>query len=184
MNFLEIKEDDLNNIDMNPLSEKITSDEQKKYFLEKASQEHYRLLSYISLNNNGVKILDVGTYKGCSALAFSINPTNTIYSFDVAWFLDLKDYNNFTFINDNVMLEKYKSLIISCPYILLDTLHDGKFEKSFYDYLKNINYKGCLLLDDIKLNKEMVDFWNSINDEKYDISHIGHITGTGVIKFK
>lgn len=184
MNFLEIKKDDLNKIDMIPLSKKIISTEHKNYFLETASQEHYRLLSYISLNNDNIKILDVGTFKGSAALAFSINPTNTVYSFDVAWFLDLTDYDNFTFINDDVTKEKYKTLILSCPYILLDTLHDGKFEKSFYDYLKSINYKGYLLLDDIKLNIEMVDFWDSINDEKYDLSHIGHITGTGVVIFK
>jgi hypothetical protein len=50
--------------------------------------------------------------------------------------------------------------------------------------LISINYKGYLLLDDIHLNFEMERFWGSITKEKYDITNIGHITGTGVVYFK
>ena len=54
----------------------------KNYFLEAPGKEHYRLLSYISTLYNGVTILDIGTYKGCSALALSFNPSNKVVSFD------------------------------------------------------------------------------------------------------
>ena len=53
--------------------------------------------------------------------------------------------------------------------------------KNFYDWLIKINYKGLLLFDDIHLNNEMRTFWNNIIHKKEDISHIGHITGTGVV---
>jgi hypothetical protein len=66
----------------------------------------------------------------------------------------------------------------------MDTDHDGNFENQFYNYLQFINYKGYLLLDDIYLNKPMINFWNSIKLEKHDISNIGHTTGTGVVFFK
>ena len=62
-----------------------------------------------------------------------------------------------------------------------DTDHNGIHEKLFYDWLIKINYKGLLLFDDIHLNNEMRTFWNNIIHKKEDISHIGHITGTGVV---
>jgi hypothetical protein len=74
-------------------------------------------------------------------------------------------------------------LILNSKYILLDTFHDGTFETVFFQYLKKIGYKGYLLLDDIKLNKEMVEFWDNVDIEKSDISHLGHSTGTGVVYF-
>ena len=37
------------------------------------------------------------------------------------------------------------------------------------------------MLDDIKLNTGMYDFWNNIEEEKYDLSDIGHETGTGLV---
>jgi hypothetical protein len=50
--------------------------------------------------------------------------------------------------------------------------------------LVSIGYTGYLLLDDIHLNFEMERFWGSITKEKYDITNIGHLTGTGVVYFK
>ena len=45
--------------------------------------EHYNLLSYISNKiNNGI-IVDIGTHRGYSSLAFSINPSNKIYTYDI-----------------------------------------------------------------------------------------------------
>jgi len=65
----------------------------------------------------------------------------------------------------------------------LDTFHDGTFELKFYNHLKSINYNGYLLLDDIKLNKEMIEFWNQIELDKEDLSYLGHSSGTGVVYF-
>jgi hypothetical protein len=66
---------------------------------------------------------------------------------------------------------------------MLDTYNDGTFETEFYNYLVSIGYTGYLLLDDIHLNFEMERFWGSITKEKYDITNIGHVTGTGVVYF-
>ena len=95
---------------------------------------------------------------------------------------NLKDCG-INFIIDDIMNKKYRPIILESKIIVLDTYHTGTFEKTFYDYLKEINYKGILLLDDIKLNNEMVEFWNLITEEKDDITHIGHITGTGIVYF-
>jgi len=185
MDFLSITNEQLDNIDLFPYSQRINSSEYQGYFMSKSGQEHYRLLAYISQNDDLVDILDVGTLKGCSALAFSVNSKNKVRSFNVGNEFDL-NYTplNAEFIIDNVLNGNYNNIILGSKYIMLDTYHDGTFEKEFYDYLVSINYKGYLLLDDIHLNFEMERFWGSITKEKYDITNIGHLTGTGVVYFK
>jgi hypothetical protein len=184
MDFLSITNEELDNIDLFPYSQKINSLEYQQYFMSKSGQEHYRLLAHISQTNDLVDILDVGTLKGCSALAFSVNSKNKVRSFNVLNELDL-NYTplNAEFIIDNVLNGNYNSVILGSKYIMLDTYHDGTFEKEFYDYLISINYKGYLLLDDIHLNFEMERFWGLITKEKYDITNIGHSTGTGLVIF-
>jgi hypothetical protein len=185
MDFLSITNEQLDNIDLFPYSQRINSSEYQGYFMSKSGQEHYRLLAHISQTNDLVDILDVGTLKGCSALAFSVNSKNKVRSFNVGNEFDL-NYTplNAEFIIDNVLNGDYNSVILGSKYIMLDTYHDGTFEKEFYDHLVSINYKGYLLLDDIHLNFEMERFWGSITKEKYDITNIGHSTGTGVVYFK
>ena len=185
MDFLSITNEQLDNIDLFPYSQRINSSEYQGYFMSKSGQEHYRLLAHISQTDDLVDILDVGTLKGCSALAFSVNSKNKVRSFNVGNEFDL-NYTplNAEFIIDNVLNGDYNSVILDSKYIMLDTYHDGTFEKEFYDHLVSINYKGYLLLDDIHLNFEMERFWGSITKEKYDITNIGHSTGTGVVYFK
>lgn len=184
MNFNNIDNKELDALDLVKYSNIINCPEHAQYFLDRSGSEHYRLLAYIAQNNSKINILDIGTFKGCSALAFSINKSNKVYSFNIVNHLDLNQYpKNIEFIIDNILNEKYKNLILNCHYILLDTNHDGIFEQTFYKYLISIQYKGYLLLDDIYLNAAMINFWNLIDQEKYDISSIGHTTGTGVVYF-
>jgi len=185
MDFLSITNEELDNIDLFPYSQRINSEEYQQYFISKSGQEHYRLLAYISQNEKWVDILDIGTLKGCSALAFSVNMANKVRSFNFDDEFDLSYIpSNTEFIIDNILNEKYKNIILGSKYIMLDAYNEGIFEREFYDYLNSINYNGYLLLDDIHLNFEMERLWGSINREKYDITNIGHSTGTGVVYFK
>lgn len=165
-------------------SKYINNKEYQNYFTSPSSIEHYRLLTHLSNNISNSTLIDIGTLKGSSALALSVNQTNIVYSFNLSNELELGLLpNNVNFIIDDIINEKYKPIILESKIILLDTFHDGTFEKTFFNYLKEIKYKGILLLDDIKLNNEMIEFWDSINEDKSDITHIGHITGTGVVYF-
>ena len=162
----------------------INNEEYKNYFISPSSMEHYRLLTYLSNSISDSVFIDIGTFKGSSALALSSNKTNVVYSFNLSNELQLTELpNNIQFIVGDIMDEQYRHIILNSKIILLDTFHDGTFEKLFYDYLKHINYNGLLILDDIKLNNEMINFWNSVDYDKDDISNIGHITGTGVVYF-
>ena len=180
----QISNQDLDKLEMS-LSGCINSEEQLGYFLEASSLNHYRLLCYLSNHFNNETFLDIGTFKGLSALAFSSNRNNQVFSFNVVKDpLDINNYpENISFIIDNILKDKYRDLILKSKIILLDTMHDGSFEHTFFNYLNDIRFKGLLLLDDIFLNNEMIAFWNSINIQKEDITRLGHSTGTGAVFF-
>lgn len=79
--------------------------------------------------------------------------------------------------------------------IVLDTFHKPysvPFEREFLDRLVSTEpkFEGMLLLDDIHFNREMEQWWHEIeaNAEKwgykpYDLSTIGHHSGTGLLDF-
>ena len=172
-------------IDLSSLGKCVIEDEFRGYFLEDAGKEHYKLLAAFSTMYDNSNLLDIGTYKGCSSLALSYNKTNQIKSFDLIDHRKLSSYpENVEYIIGDFTNNKYKELVISSPFIMLDTFHDGIFENYAYKYLKSLNWKGYLLLDDINLNNEMKEFWKSIEIEKHEITSYGHWSGTGLVVFK
>ena len=81
--------------------------------------------------------------------------------------LDLKDYpNNINFLIDDVTKQIYKESILSSKIVLLDTFHDGVFERQFMKYLDEIEYKGVLILDDIHYFNALNILWEEIEKEK------------------
>ena len=172
--------------DLTQLASLIEEEEFKQYFLGEPGRDHYYLLASFSFLQDNTTLLDIGTYKGCSALALSLNPTNKVISFDIVGGLTrLKAVpSNVEFRIADVISGEYDQLILASPLILLDTEHKGPYEHAFYQHLKAIKYKGKLLLDDIHLNTEMESFWNTIEKPKQDITEHGHYTGTGIVEFE
>ena len=74
-------------------------------------------------------------------------------------------------------------ILLEAPFIMLDTFHDGGFEREFILELLKNNYKGMVLCDDIYLNDEMKSFWEWVPLQKIDVSKYGHWSGTGIILF-
>ena len=144
--------------------------------------EHYDLLSTLSEQYNGVKLYDIGTYKGLSALALSSNQKNLVISYDIGYFVTIKQPTNVEFRIGNFYYDKE---MLSSPLIMFDIdPHDGLQEKQFIENLINVGYKGTVIFDDIHLNDGMKDFWNSVIQEKHDYTQYGHWSGTGVVIFK
>ena len=118
-------------------------------------------------------------------MALLQNPSNKIITYDIfdknLYFFS--EYKNLEFKKLDINEETPDNLK-SANIIVLDIdPHDGIQEKKFIDYLIDINYKGYVICDDIFLNKGMSEWWESINIEKYDITEVGHFSGTGVINF-
>lgn len=158
------------------------SDIYTKFFWMEAGAEHYRLLAYLSTCYNDTTIIDLGTDKGCSALALSYNPSNRVISYDIE---DRKvcpiDLPNIEFRIGNATEDRDE--LLASPLILLDTAHDGVFEQQLYGTLVAGQYDGLLHLDDIYLNPTMQGFWERIGLEKIDLTPLGHWSGTGLVRF-
>jgi len=136
--------------------------------------EPYCLYAYMSHQFNGCNIFDVGTYKGNSATALADNKRNFVYSFNIIDQRVAQKVKNANYIIDDFRLW----LGLKPKLVLIDVaLHDGILEKEMLDNLGN-----CIILfDDIRLNNGMKIFWENIGYEKYDLTNIGHWSGTGLV---
>jgi len=170
----------ISGIDLSHLLNKTASEDNKKY-MSLPHGEHYKFLSYISSLFEDILIFDVGTNYGGSALALSDNAMNKVVSYDIVPICQIKnDVENIELRIGDVLEDER---LLNAGIILLDTMHDGTFENRFYKYLVQNNYKGILLLDDIHLNQQMENFWANIQTVKYDLTDVGHLTGTGLVDF-
>ena len=163
----------------------------EKHHLNSETGEHYKLLTYISYLYNNILILDVGTYESHSSIALSQNKNNKVITYDI---LDCVDKDKKSKIQSNYKNLEFKIIdindedinIIKSPKIIfLDIIHDGIKEKKFSDMLYNIGYEGYLICDDIfsPYHPNMKPWWDSIDIEKYDLTEIGHLYGTGLINY-
>ena len=132
------------------------------YFTQPAGKEHYRLLAHLSALYSHRLILDVGTFHGASAVALSANPLVQVVSYDIAnqRTLDIKR-SNLEFRVKDVLEDKDR--MAQASLILLDTFHDGGFEREFVGCLQSLGFRGTLLLDDTHLNAAMESGGGSLN---------------------
>jgi len=167
-------------------------------FLKPAGKTHYKLLAFLSTQFDGVEIFDIGTWHGSSAVALSMNPNNTIYSFDVlaqrqcehtpfnvAFLIgDILDENSETH-------ETYWKRLLKSPFICFDIhdkngVHTGVPEIAFHKALVKDGYMGTVFYDDIHLTEGMKTFWNEVDRLKKDLTAIGHGAwgaGTGLVRY-
>jgi predicted O-methyltransferase YrrM len=156
-----------------------------------AGIEAYKFYAYLSTLVNNTKIVEIGTRYGKSALALSFNSSNKIISFDILeqGASQIKKDNISFVIGDFTQAEGDWSKV---DIIMIDVdPHDGIKEREFISFLYSVGWEGILILDDILPNwpvivsganpVEMNNWWNSISEEKYDVSDIGHFSGTGIV---
>jgi hypothetical protein len=110
------------------------------------------------------------------------NPSNRVISYDIADFLECTTPANVEFKIGDCYLD---ADMLKSPLISLDVdPHDGQFEKQFIAFLIANNYQGIVICDDIHLSPQMQDFWDSVTVKKYDVTEVGHYSGTGMIIFE
>lgn len=178
---MKIDKDEIKNIDLSFFDFDILN-----YPYLKDEREHYRLLVYLTNRFNNIKIIDAGTNNGHSCLSLAQNKKNTVITYDLfdKSFPFFDDYPNIIFKKMDINLEDSDELK-SCKLILLDIdPHDGIQETTFTNKLKDINYKGLVICDDIHLNIGMRNWWGSLDVEKYDLTDVGHMSGTGMLVYR
>lgn len=192
---MKIVKSDINKQDLTKYVDHITRKDHKTIFLDPPGKNHYKLLAYIGNLFNSVTIIELGTHHGTSSLALSTNKKNTIITYDVSdrYGINPQPDNVIRRIGNIFDLNEQERML-TAAVIFLDTAHEGDFEWQVYTYLRDNNYKGILILDDIHWNDAMRKVWNDIKITKYDVTDIGHgecivgpdnynISGTGLVDF-
>jgi hypothetical protein len=165
-------------------------------FYDRPGRNHYWLLAYLGSLYKGRNIIDIGTHKGSSALALSYGGQNCIHTFDIEQRMSdaqrakkwggqhiVQHYEN---LWDPEIRARWEETILGSAFIFLDIdPHDGPMEYEFYTWLREKNYQGFVICDDIWYFKGMRDnFWYHIPGEhKIDCTLLGHWSGTGIFHF-
>jgi hypothetical protein len=176
--------ENISHIDLSCFAKYVANFEHRNYFLDVDFREHYRLIAYLGTLFDNSNIFDIGTCLGYSALALSYNNTNRVISYDIFECKELahaEELSSIEYLLGDVLNDER---LLESPLIMLDTNHDGVFEKRFYEFLKGNRYKGLVLLDDIHLNEPMKKFWSSITETKEDVTDLGHWSGSGLVEFR
>lgn len=163
--------------------------------------EHYRLLAGLVALQQPNYLIDIGTYRGCSArvmLDYS-DATSHVATYD------LIDYKGFDWtvlteedfdsgrlkqhlvnLIEQDVFEEHKTALNNADFIMLDGPKDGHFEERFLHLLKTIEFSDkprWLFIDDIRFDN-MQDLWRSIKSPKLDLSSFGHFSGTGLVNIQ
>lgn len=148
--------------------------------------DHYKLCSYLADQLRGATILDCATGLGNSAIAFAAHAkarNNYIITVDVA--------DRLRFPMHGLPIEKHlsdcnchliRSAVRNVSLILLDISHNGRDEGIFYRMLCESGFCGLMIVDDIR-GRQLKSFWESISQQKYDLTEYCHWNGTGLVDF-
>lgn len=175
--------------DLTPLEPYMKWNEQfRQFFMDNRGREHYRLLANVSSQlPTGSKVADLGTYNGGSALALSANSGVTVTTYDITECIPPFGETTLTRLNVTQKIMKCQddvATLVENDVIMLDIAHDGVQEDAILELLAEHNYKGLLFMDDIHLNDPMRNTWKKITAyKKYDITPLGHWSGTGLVVF-
>lgn len=188
MKHIKIIKEEVRNINLESIEHYVLRDGEN---YSEAGIEAYKFYAYLStLINNGT-IIEVGSRFGRSGLALAFNENNSVISFDILeqGASDIKR-SNLYFKIGNFMDSGIDWNLVDIIMIDVDP-HDGIKEREFLQYLYDQKWEGLLVLDDILPNwpriipgadpVAMNDWWNQIPGEKYDLSEVGHFSGTGIV---
>jgi len=162
--------------------------------------EHYRLLAALVELLQPKCVIEIGTFRGLSALALKkfLPADGQIVTFDlIAWetvpdtCLRAEDFADQRLRQENANLSEFSSfqtqrgLIQETEFMFVDGPKDGEFERKLLQHLETVEFRKPLLLvfDDIRF-WNMLAVWHEIRRPKLDLTSFGHWSGTGLVDWR
>jgi predicted O-methyltransferase YrrM len=159
--------------------------------------EHYRLLAALVRCLRPSLVVEIGTYRGHSALAMlpELGLDARIVTMDVVpWteipecLLTAEDFRDgrllqvIADVGDRHEAECQADLISSADLLFVDASKDGELERRILANFEAIGLKdgAFVVFDDIRV-WNMLDIWRGITRPKLDVTSLGHYSGTGLI---
>jgi hypothetical protein len=190
-----------------------TEPKYEKHNMNAPGKEHYTLLEDMTATYGDCRhVVDIGTRHVAPSLALGSHET-PVWTFDVtksterrnafrgksekvwkrkveAAKVDIKFHNLDLLKVNSDEFRRYMSTWL----IMLDTHHlpySEPFEREWLNRLLQMgDFSGLVLVDDIYLNPEMWKWWNELQDKAtergykmYDLTSVGHVSGTGLLDF-
>ena len=178
--------------DLKELHERRPNDAER---LDRLAGQHYRILAGLAQAWGARKVVEVGTYRGTSALALLEAPTvERLITYDIvawnqferSWFQD-DDFGNrleqrLVDLSEPAVFAAEAADLASADLIFVDASKDGVFEPTFLPTLFALEPTGpqLIVLDDIRV-LTMVRLWQEITLDKLDLTSFGHWSGTGIV---
>lgn len=168
--------------DMGPMTQKLRIVYPNWDF--RPGQCEYALYAVIANLFEDTTILEIGTGGGGSTFAFATNKTNKVITYDLQrraeWLRQEPnvDVRIGDFMQDEIDYDKISLIMIDVDP------HDAIQEPVMLDFLEKKGFRGLLLLDDIGPDwPAMNSWWNGLTHEKFDLTDVGHFSGTGLLNF-
>jgi predicted O-methyltransferase YrrM len=162
--------------------------------------EHYRLLAALVKILQPEHILEIGTFRGLSALALKkfLPPAGKVTTFDIVpWesvpdtslraedFADGRLRQEIADLSEPGAFDSFRALVQETELLFMDGPKDGIFERKFLRNLEAVDSPKPLLvvLDDIRF-WNMLTIWHEISRPKLDLTSFGHWSGTGLVEWR
>lgn len=143
---------------------------------------YYKVLSYFAQQFTNSLILDIGTQFGSSAAHLAIEPSNEIRSYDITNRNNILNApENIKYFVQDAKTIPHKTLRRAALIFLDISPHDGDQERKMCRRFDAAGFSGILILHDIRLSKEMVDFFSQITRPKWELEPL--IKSCGVVDY-
>jgi predicted O-methyltransferase YrrM len=161
--------------------------------------QHYRLLVALAQVTGARNVVEIGTAKGASALAFlSLRTVERVTTYDIAgWqtfpetLLRTTDFDSrleqrLVDLMDAEAFDRNLDVLKESDLIFVDgPKSDGEFERILLDRIVSMprSKPQLLVIDDVKV-LPMVKLWARFPLPKIDASTFGHWSGTGLVQLE
>lgn len=152
------------------------------------NENQYKFYKWLGHQTDDQLILDLGTRKGTSAVAFADNRRNMVMTYDNRRY----DFKGQWDDRDNLRYEVLDVMALApecydnAAIIHLDLWHDGDTESRWLETLDRSAFSGILIMDDAFHRKfpKLNTVYLGIPRRKLILpTDIGHFTGTGIILY-
>lgn len=159
--------------------------------------EHYRLLAALVKTLHASTVIEIGTFTGMGTVSLlqGLRPDGRIITFDlVPWnsfehtWLQEEDFAErrvsqvLADISAPGGIEPYRTLFEAADFIFIDGPKDGTTESKILGNLSTLTLRRdpVVFFDDIRV-MNMVGIWRRVGRPKFDITSLGHWSGSGLI---
>lgn len=185
--MISISEEEIETFSLDKLKPHI-----RKFWLPIFSRggEGYKLLAWLAHQYDDSLFIDIGTWRGGSAICLASNPSNRVITVDyrdrralVGDHFDLSAFRNLEFRMGYAMNIDPQT-IAEAKVITIDIGHRGGTEKRLIKKFDEAGFKGIVVMDDINTDKfpGLRRIWNEIDKPKQIIPY-GNKYGTGIVSF-